>query len=80
VKIKNAALLLLALTLTLAAAAPVELPAQTGAYCEGDCNGNEVLISCSWTTSASACCAYANLTCGSGFSGVCAGDAELFCP
>ena len=81
-KIKNAALLLLALTLTLAALAPVELPAQTGAYCEGDCNGNEVHISCSWTTSASACCAFANssLGCGSNFSGICAGDAELYCP
>jgi hypothetical protein len=79
-RIKNATLLLLALTLTLAALTPVQLPAQTGAYCEGDCNGSEVHIGCPWTTSASACCAYANFTCGSGFSGVCSGDAELFCP
>ena len=78
-KIKKAALLLVALTLTLAAA-PAMLPAQAGAYCEGECNGNEVLISCSWTTSASYCCAYANFVCGSGFSGTCAGDAEIFCP
>lgn len=77
-KIKQAALLLLALALTLAAA-PAVLPAQAGAYCEGDCNGSEVLIGCSWTTSASACCAWANSICTS-FSGVCAGDAEIFCP
>lgn len=79
-KIKNAALLLLALTLTLAALTPMELPAQTGAYCDGACDGSEILISCPWTTSASACCSYANLLCRSTFSGVCAGDAELFCP
>lgn len=79
-KIRNAALLVLALTLTLVAAAPVELPAQSGAYCEGACDGSEILISCSWTTSASACCSYANLLCRSTFTGICYGDAELFCP
>ncbi len=77
-RIKNTALLLLALTLTLAALAPVELPAQAGAYCEGECNGNEVLIGCPWTWSAADCCAYANRICG-GFNGICSGDAELLC-
>jgi hypothetical protein len=78
-KITKAALLLVALVLTLAAA-PAVLPAQNGASCEGECNGNEVLIGCPWTKSASTCCAYANYVCGGTFSGVCAGDAELFCP
>jgi hypothetical protein len=77
-KIKKAALVVLALTLAIAAA-PAALPATNGAYCEGDCNGNDVLIGCSWTMSASACCAWANRICGS-FSGVCSGDAELYCP
>ena len=76
-KIKKAALLLVALVLTLAAA-PAILPAQAGAYCEGDCNGNEIIFSCPGTISASACCARAIRACGS-FNGICSGDAEILC-
>lgn len=76
-KIKKTALLLVALTLTLAAV-PMA-PAQTGASCEGACGGaSEILFSCPGTTSASACCAAAIQACGS-FDGICTGDAEILC-
>lgn len=77
-KIKKATLLLLALTLTLAAA-PSVLPAQGGAYCEGDCNGSEILFSCPSTMSAFACCTRATRSCGGSFNGVCSGDEEILC-
>jgi hypothetical protein len=79
VKIKNATLLLLALTLTLAAVAPVELPAQSGAYCEGDCNGSEIFFSCPSTMSAFACCTRVFRSCGGSFNGICSGDEEILC-
>jgi len=75
-KIKKAALLLIAVAVTLAAA-PMA-PAQTGAYCEGACGANEIIFSCPWTMSASECCARAIRSCGS-FDGICSGDAEILC-
>lgn len=74
-KIRKAALLLVAVLMVLAATAPA--PAAS-ASCEGACGANEVIISCPWTLSASQCCAYARWSCGT-FSGVCAGDAEILC-
>jgi len=75
-KIKKAALLLIALTLTLTIV-PMA-PAQTSASCEGACGPNEVFFGCPGTTSASACCAAAIQACGS-FNGICTGDAEILC-
>lgn len=75
-KIRKAALLLVAVLMVVLAASPA--PAASAA-CEGACGANEILISCPWTMSASDCCGYAQRICGGSFSGVCAGDVELLC-
>ena len=74
-KIKKIALLLLVLTMALAAA---PAPASS-AYCEGECNGAEILFGCPGTFSAAQCCIQAQRACGGSFNGVCSGDAELLC-
>ena len=73
-KITKAALLLLALALTLAA---TPLMAHN-AYCEGECQGAEILFNCPGTISAAQCCRQARQACGT-FTGICSGDAELLC-
>ena len=75
-RIKKAALLLIAVALTLAAA-PMA-PAQTGAYCEGACGASDIIFRCPWTMSAAECCRYAIRSCGT-FDGICTGNAEILC-
>ena len=78
-KIRKAALLLVAVVMVLAAASPA--PASS-AFCEGVCNGAEIHFSCPGTFSAADCCNRAQQDppgCIGGFHGICEGDAEIVC-